>query len=171
MDMKREMEGALGRLLDPDALDAKVKEPRGRVSIVVPTAWLREGARLSVALPQKLRCDICDGGGCDPCARSGGYRLPDQRPPLSITLPRVTDDLLALRVQNPIAGELPALLVVRVAAGVEPSVGISYVGPNHDVEPGRGPLPQLPRVPRWVVTALLVALAAGLAVLARTFVG
>ena len=63
----------LGRLLDPDALDAKVKEPRGRVSIVVPSAWLREGARLSLTLPQKLRCDLCDGGGCDPCARSGAF--------------------------------------------------------------------------------------------------
>src|SRR4051794_25652427 len=98
--MKREMEGALGRLLDPDALDAKVKEPRGRVAIVVPTKWLREGARLSVALPQKLRCDLCDGGGCDACARSGAYRLPEAPPPLAATLPRVTDDVLALRVQN-----------------------------------------------------------------------
>jgi hypothetical protein len=164
-------DGELGRLLDPDALDAKVKEPRGRVSIVVPTAWLREGARLAVALPQKLRCDVCDGGGCDACARSGAYRLPDERPPLAITLPRVTDDILALRVQNPIAGETPTLLVVRVAAGIEPSAGTTYVGPNHDVPPRIPGMPPLPQIPRWVGTALLIALAAGLAVLARCVVG
>ena len=162
---------ALGRLLDPDALDAKVKEPRGRVSIVVPTAWLREGARLAVSLPQKLRCDLCDGGGCDVCARSGAYRLPDERPPLAITLPRVTDDVLALRVQNPIAGELPTLLVVRIAAGVEPSTGTTYVGPNHDIDPRLAPLPLRPRFPRWVGTAFLVALAATLAIVARCVVG
>lgn len=164
-------DGELGRLLDPDALDAKVGEPRGRVSIVVPTKWLREGARLAVALPQKLRCDICDGGGCDACARSGAYRLPDERPPLAITLPRVTDDVLALRVQNPIAGETPTLLVVRIAAGIDPSAGTTYVGPNHDVDPRLAPLPLRPRYPRWVGTALLVALAAVLAVVARCVVG
>jgi hypothetical protein len=64
------------RLLDPSALDKKTS-PRGRLSIVVPTEWLREGARLEVELPTRVRCDLCDGGGCDACGRSGAYRVPE----------------------------------------------------------------------------------------------
>ena len=149
-------------------------EPRGpdvACSIEVPQSWFLQGATLQIQLPRLLSCARCDGGGCDACARSGAYRLPDERPLLAVTLPRVTDDVLALRVQNPVAGEVPSLLVIRVAAGLEPSTGVTYVGPNHDVPPRVGPLPQLPQVPRWVATALLVALAAGLAVLARCVVG
>src|SRR4051812_35228880 len=122
------------RLLDPAALDEK-REPRGRASIVVPTEWLREGARLEVDLPSRLKCDLCDGGGCDACNRSGAYKLADDRAPLALTLPRVTDDHLALRVTNPLADATPALLVIRVAAGDSPSKGVRYLGPNHDVDP------------------------------------
>ncbi len=154
------------RILDPAALDAK-RTPRGRVSIVVPTQWLREGARLEVDLPAKLRCDLCDGGGCDACARSGAYATPEERGPLAVTLPRVTDDVLALRVTNPFGDREPALLVVRVAAGLEPSAGVRWVGPNHDVEP-RVPfapgMPALPKVPAWVFWVILVALAAALGI-------
>ncbi|GAC1354170.1 MAG: hypothetical protein NVSMB47_07370 [Polyangiales bacterium] len=153
------------RLLDPDALDRK-REPRGRASIVVPTAWLRDGARLEVDLPPRLRCDLCDGGGCDACARSGGYRLPESRTPLALTLPRVTDDELALRVTNPLADATPAMLVVRVAAGVVPSTGVRWVGPNHDVAPHRAG-PPLPQVPAWARTLVLVVLVAIVAAVAR----
>jgi hypothetical protein len=153
------------RLLDPAALDAK-RSPRGRASIVVPTAWLREGARLEVDLPAKLRCDHCDGGGCDACDRSGAYRLPDDRRPIAITLPRVTDNELAIRVTNPFGDREPALLIVRVAAGSEASSGVRYVGPHHDVEPNVPPgMPSLPKLPSWVFWAALVVVAAALGVL------
>jgi len=154
------------RLLDPAALDAK-RSPRGRAAIVVPTEWLREGARLEVDLPARLRCDHCDGGGCDACGRSGAYKLPDDRRPIALTLPRVTDNELALRVTNPFGDIEPTLLVVRVAAGSEPSSGVRYVGPHHDVEPAHGPpgMPTLPKIPSWVFWVLLVATAAALGVL------
>jgi hypothetical protein len=158
------------RLLDPDALDERTT-PRGRLSIVVPTAWLREGARLSVELPSRVRCDLCDGGGCDACARSGGYKLPDDRGSLALTLPRITDDHLALRVTNPLADVQPTMLVVRVAGAHEASAGVAWVGPNHDVEPDRRGVPQLPTIPRWARTAALVVAAAVLALLARRFLG
>lgn len=149
------------RLLDPAALDKK-RSPRARVSIVVPTQWLREGARLEIDLPSKLRCDLCDGGGCDACNRSGAYRAPEQRP-LAVTLPRVSDDVFALRVTNPFGDQEPTLLVVRVAGGLEPSAGVRWIGPNHDVEPsgvGVPGMPQLPKVPTWLFWAMLVAVAA-----------
>jgi hypothetical protein len=166
------------RVLDPSALDARAKEPRGRASIVVPTAWLREGARLELELPKRLRCDLCDGGGCDACASSGAYRLEIDaaKAMVSLTLPRVTDDHLALRITNPVATTegAPKLLVVHVAAGEAPSPGVRYVGPNHDVEPAaRGPAGvfQLPQLPNWAKTALLVVLAAALALVARCAFG
>ncbi|MBI2388533.1 MAG: hypothetical protein HYV09_02855 [Deltaproteobacteria bacterium] len=155
------------RLLNPAALDAK-KSPRARVSIVVPTAWLREGARLELAVPAKLRCDLCDGGGCDACGRSGAYRAPEEGAKVALTLPRVTDDFLALRVTNPFGDREPTLLVVRLAAGVEPSAGVTWVGPNHDVEPVVPPgMPQLPNIPKWLPWALLVIAAALLGLLTR----
>jgi hypothetical protein len=147
------------RLLDPAALDEK-RTPRGRISIVVPRAWLRDGARLEVEVPARLRCDLCDGGGCDACARSGGYRAPEPRIPIAITLPRVSDDHLALRVTNPFGDGVPDLLIVHVAGADLASPGVRYVGPNHDVDPVAGPLATIPKVPAWLPWAILIALAA-----------
>ncbi|MGZ3448549.1 MAG: hypothetical protein ACXVEF_03070 [Polyangiales bacterium] len=156
------------RLLDPAALDKK-RTPRGRLSIVVPTKWLREGARLEVDLPAKVRCDLCDGGGCDACGRSGAYRAPEERGPLAVTLPRVSDDVFALRLTNPFGEHEPALLVVRVAGGVESSAGVRWVAPNHDYEPqpGMPALPRIPKVPAWVIWAMLAIVAAVLGYLTR----
>lgn len=148
------------RLLDPAALDAK-GSPRARVSIIVKAEWLREGARLELLLPAKLRCDLCDGGGCDACGRSGAYRSPEEGKKVALTLPRVTDDYLALRVTNPFGDQEPALLVVRLAAGPEPSAGVTWLGPNHDVEPVVPPgTPQLPKVPPWLPFVFLAIFAA-----------
>jgi hypothetical protein len=153
------------RLLDPAALDQK-RSPRGRVSIVVPTEWLREGARLEVKVPARVRCDLCDGGGCDACDRSGAYRVEETN--VAVTLPRVTDDVLAIRVTNAFADKEPALLVVRVAAGNEASTGVQYVGPNHDVEPPMHPaMPQLPKVPVWLPYVFLAIFAAILGLATR----
>ena len=147
------------RLLDPAALDQK-RSPRGRLSIVVPTKWLRDGARLEVDVPAKVRCDLCDGGGCDACGRSGAYRSPEARAPLSVTLPRVSDDVFALRLTNPFGEEEPALLVVRVAGGTEPSAGVRWVAENHDVEPKIPSIAAMPSVPRWLPWVLLALIAA-----------
>lgn len=151
------------RLLDPAALDKK-RTPRGRVSIVVPTAWLRDGARLEVAVPARVRCDLCDGGGCDACERSGAYRVDETN--VAVTLPRVTDDVLALRVTNAFADKEPALLVVRIAAGNEASATVKYVGPNHDVDPP-SVMPQLPKVPVWLPYVFLAIFAAILGLVTR----
>ena len=145
------------RLLDPAALDKK-RSPRGRVSIVVPTAWLREGARLEVLVPAKLRCDLCDGGGCDACERSGAYKVEEKK--VEVTLPRVTDDVVALRVTNPFADLEPTMLVVRIAAGNEATAGVTWVGPNHDVDPVIANMPRLPKVPIWLPYVFLAIFAA-----------
>jgi hypothetical protein len=153
------------RLLDPEALDRK-RDPRGRASIVVPQKWLRDGARLEVDLPSKVRCDLCDGGGCDACNRSGAYVLPDDRKPIEVTLPRTSDDVFALRVTNPFADAEPQMLVVHVAAGESASKGVRFVAPNHDVDPRPG-IPPMPKIPPWLGTVLLVLLTAIVAAIAR----
>lgn len=160
------------RLLDPEALDRK-RTPRGRASIVVPQRWLRDGARLEIDLPARLRCDVCDGGGCDACGRSGGYKLPEERRPIAVTLPRVTDDFLAVRVTNPLGDLEPTLLVVRIAAGEQPSDGVRWIGENHDVEPtaGYAGAPALPKLPAWASWVAIVVVAALLGLIARCAVG
>jgi hypothetical protein len=77
--------------------------------------------------------------------------------------------VFALRVTNPFADAEPTLLVVRVAAGVEPSKGVRFVAPNHDVEPQAGTpgMPQLPKVPSWLFWAVLIAIAALVGFLTR----
>ncbi len=166
------MSDPLPRLLDPDRLDEREGEPRGLVSIVVPKAWLREGARLNVELPARLRCDNCGGGGCDACARSGAYRLPEGRAPVAITLPRVTDDVLALRVTNPVPGSLPAMMLVRVTVGPEATKNVAYLGPNHDQPPTpREDAPPLPPIPGWLRVVFLVVIAASMAIMARKCFG
>jgi hypothetical protein len=163
------------RLLDPEALDRK-RDPRGRASIVVPQTWMREGARLEVDLPSKLRCDLCDGGGCDACERSGAYALPDDRKPITVTLPRTSDDVFALRVTNPFADVEPRMLVVHVAAGESASKGVRFVapplenagasGPAGDLDPRPG-VPSMPKIPGWLGTVLLVLLTGIVAAVAR----
>ena len=151
------------RLLDPAALDAKLKAPRGRVSIVVPQKWLREGVRLAVDVPAKIKCDLCDGGGCDGCARSGAYRV--EPTSVEVTLPRVTDDALALRVTNPFADKEPTLLLVRIAAGVEPSAGVRWIADNHDQEmshPIVRPNANVRSVPDWLMYVAIACVAAAL---------
>ena len=156
------------RLLDPSALDQK-KGPRGAVSIVVPRNWLREGARLEIELPGKLRCDICGGGGCDPCARSGAYARPDDvSATIAITLPKVLDDVVSIRISNPFADRPPSLLVVRVAAASTPSPAVKWIGPNHDqpIDIGGVRVPgteRLPAAPKWVQTIIFALLIVGFA--------
>jgi hypothetical protein len=157
------------RLLDPEALDRK-RDPRARASIVVPQKWMREGARLEVELPARVRCDLCDGGGCDACNRSGAYALPEDRKPIAVTLPRTSDDVFALRVTNPFADAEPRMLVVHVAAGEEASKGVRFVAPNHDVDPRPG-VPPMPKIPPWLGTVLLVLLTAIVAAVARLSCG
>jgi hypothetical protein len=156
------------RLLDPEALDQK-RTPRGRASIVVPQQWLRDGARLEIDLPARLRCDACDGGGCDACGRSGAFKLPEDRRAVAITLPRVTDHLLAVRVTNPFGDREPTLLVVRVAAGEAPSDGVRWIGENHDVEPTvrADGAPAMPQVPPWASWVAIVVVAALLGLIAH----
>lgn len=62
----------LGRVVDPAALDA-AGGAHGRMTIELAEDQL--GQTIAIAVPRKLVCARCDGGGCDGCHRSGAIRL------------------------------------------------------------------------------------------------
>src|SRR3954470_9555242 len=102
LQTRRMAEGALGRVLDPRALDEGTG-PRGRVQITVPAAWLAAGCRIEILVPRRVPCARCDGGGCDACGKSGVLRAPDDEAErrLEITLPGTQNEAVALRLADP----------------------------------------------------------------------
>jgi hypothetical protein len=120
----------LGRVLDPRALDASTG-PRGAHAITIPPAWGRRGAELRVALPKRLTCARCDGGGCDGCGRSGALRGPDdaRARAVLVTLPAGLGDEVALRVQRPFGADGGvSQLILRVRIGTPTSGNVERVG-------------------------------------------
>jgi hypothetical protein len=125
---------ALGRVLDPSALDA-CPGPRARLSIEVPASWLAEGAELRVTAPARLVCARCDGGGCDACARAGALRSPAEAAD-RVVRARLPSALggdppaIALRIPDPFGPEHEiAQLVLEVRSAARPSACVSRVAP------------------------------------------
>lgn len=109
----------LGRVTDPRALDASTGSC-GRVRVVIPEGWAREGAAIEVVLPAKVECGVCRGGGCDRCGRSGAHRLPagEAERTLELSLPPLTGDAILLRVPRPFGATAELeLLNVEVTKG------------------------------------------------------
>jgi hypothetical protein len=94
------MAQALGRVVDSSALDA-CGEPRGKHSIEIPIEWI--GAEILVAVPARIVCARCDGGGCDGCRRSGGLRIEgeEQARAIRVKLPIVMNGAVVLRLVRP----------------------------------------------------------------------
>src|SRR5689334_18406197 len=94
------MAQALGRVVDSSALDT-CAEPRGRHAIEIPPAWI--GAEILVAVPSRVICARCDGGGCDGCNRRGGHRIngDEEARSVRVKLPRVMDGGVVLRIVRP----------------------------------------------------------------------
>jgi hypothetical protein len=109
----------LGRVTDPRALDASTG-PCGRVRVVIPEGWAREGASIEVVLPSKVECGVCRGGGCDRCGRSGAHRLPaaEAERTLELSLPPLEGGAVLLRVPRPFGASAELeLLNVEVTKG------------------------------------------------------
>lgn len=158
-------DGALGRILDPRALDEGTGA-RGRVRLEVPAEWLAAGCRIAVVAPRRLPCARCDGGGCDACGKSGVLRAPDAADDrrLEITLPGTHRAAVALRLADPFGGGLVEQLIVEIRPGVA-SPGVTRI-PDPPPPPDRAPLAGLP----WrgfMVAALATAAAILAALLAR----
>ncbi len=156
---------ALGRVLDPGALDA-CEGARARLSIEVPAAWLTQGAELVINAPARLACARCDGGGCDACARSGVLRVPvDARDrTLRVTHPAASEPRgIALRIPDPFGPEHEiAQLLLEVRAAAHPSASVTRIVPPPqpsglaaDLAAGHIPFPILAAA---VIAAVLFAL-------------
>lgn len=146
------MKPALGRVLDPDALDA-CGGPRARLRVAIPTAWAEAGATISFGAPARLACARCDGGGCDGCGRSGVLRAPEDASlrTLTVTVPPGRSGPFVLRMSAPFgAGASVEQLLVEIVPGDEPSAGVTRL---ERASPARRALE-----PRSVALALVVAL-------------
>ncbi len=86
--------------------------PRGPdvlFSTQVPLRWYRPGTVLRIAVPERLSCADCQGGGCDRCERKGALRLraaEEETELVRVTLPQsLTASNIQIRL--PHAGALP----------------------------------------------------------------
>ncbi len=148
----------LGRVLDPEALDAS-NGPVGRFAVDVPSSW--RGRLVDVIAPRHVTCSRCDGGGCDSCKRSGAFKLgvdPAERA-FRVHLPNSDDDALLLRIQDPFGEDVaPALLLLETRFGERTSEGVSLVDPLAPARRPRAAFGVVALVAAIAVLALLLAL-------------
>jgi hypothetical protein len=101
------MTEVLGRLLASD-----LESPRGPDAshrLRVPHGFLKRGATVEFELPRHLTCAACDGGGCDPCERSGAVTLRGRGDPselVELSLPK-GERAEAFMIRVPERGGLP----------------------------------------------------------------
>jgi len=168
----------LGRVLDPSALDACDK-PRGRLAIEVPAAWA--GAEIDVAIPSRVACARCDGGGCDGCARRGGHRIDGDQGArtIRVRLPETLESSVVIRLVRPLgpiaeggSGVEQLWLEARLGAGASAGVTLRLLALAKATDGARRPLAREPlRSARaGAIVAASVALAA-LVALALAAVG
>ncbi|WP_437765081.1 hypothetical protein WMF27_31850 [Sorangium sp. So ce281] len=121
----------LAQLIDRDGLDAS-DGSRGRLAIAVPAAWARDGADIEIAVPARVTCARCDGGGCDSCARSGAHRAPADIAARTLRL-RLPPDLgggVTLRLVRPFGEHAPLdQLLVELREDSAASPGVRRVPP------------------------------------------
>ena len=155
------MEGSLGRVLDPAAIDAD-PGARARLRLEVPEAWLAEGADLELTAPGRLACARCDGGGCDGCARSGVVRAPEgvAARTLRASLPRLAGEAgVALRITQPFGPDHPiAQLHLELRAAATASACVRRLDPPITASPP-------PLALSWPAVGALLALATVVAAL------
>ena len=119
------MAQALGRVVDRSALDGCGRS-RGRHTIEIPAAWV--GAEIMVAIPSRVPCARCDGGGCDGCDRRGGYRIEGDASArsLRVRLPHSMDTAVVLRLVRPFGDSDGAIsqlhLETRIGRGASAGV-------------------------------------------------
>lgn len=117
----------LGRVIDTEAA-ANVGGPRGRLVVTVPPDWA-EGD-IEIAVPHRLRCEACDGGGCDACKRSGAIAVdaPDEARKVSLRLPAGLERGALVRLVTPFGDAVDvAMLIVELRIGSAPSPHVRRV--------------------------------------------
>lgn len=156
------MAQALGRVVNVAALD-ECSEPRGRHAIEIPVAWI--GAEILVAVPARIVCARCEGGGCDGCNRRGGYRVEgdEQARAVRVQLPLVMQETVVIRVVHPFGAAEGAIRQLHLEArvGEQASAGVVLCAlAQRSPTPVRDPVPAALPSSRHagVVVAALLAL-------------
>jgi hypothetical protein len=160
---------ALGRVTDPRALDASTG-PCGRVRVVIPEGWAREGAAIEVVVPSKVECGVCRGGGCDRCNRSGAHRLTgaDTERTLELSLPPLEGDAVLLRVPQPFGASAELeLLNVEVTKGETASSCCRLMRKDAALVPA-GTETQASTTLRWLWLVALIAVLLVAALISRS---
>lgn len=117
----------LGRVIDTEAA-ANVGGPKGRLVVTVPPEWA-EGD-IAIAVPHRLRCEACDGGGCDACNRSGAIAVdaPEEARKVSLRLPAGLERGALVRLVTPFGESVDvAMLIVELRVGSAPSPHVRRV--------------------------------------------
>ncbi len=120
----------------------------------MPAAWLDARATVEIALPLRLRCHACQGGGCDACGRSGVFRLPERAEDRRLELP-LPPEACVLRLRDPIEAGEPQLVILSVSVG-EATENVRRLSPE--------PTPARMRLWWWAAAAIAVASAIAVAV-------
>jgi hypothetical protein len=165
------MAQALGRVVNPSALD-ECSEPRGRHAIEIPAEWI--GAEILVAVPARVVCARCDGGGCDGCHRRGGHRLEgdEDARAVRVQLPRAIHEVVVLRLVYPFGDvegsirqlHLEARVGLRASSGVV-LCALATREPAPGVDPKASTSPMAPGSSESRHVALVVALVFALGIL------
>ncbi|HEX2736193.1 MAG TPA: hypothetical protein VHM70_31545 [Polyangiaceae bacterium] len=124
--------------------------------------WLNSGAQLDIALPRRVRCASCDGGGCDRCSRSGAFTLCGQDEPalhVAVNIPAMLHTPCVVRIPKSGApGSAPnftrGCLLLEVTEGATSSEVIAIAGS------GAAPVPPTATLVRWLMVVFVLLLAA-----------
>ena len=127
----------------------------------MPAAVLARGSQIELAVPARIVCARCEGGGCDRCGRSGALKAPEdpEARRVRITLPAAADEgpgeprrAIEVRLVQPF-GEAAAIeqLLIHVNAGAVASAGLVVIPPAPLAPP-----PSARRAPAVIFTAALV---------------
>jgi hypothetical protein len=154
----------LAQVVDREGLDA-AGGARGRLRLAIPAGWARDGAEIQIAVPARVSCARCDGGGCDGCARSGAHRTPDDpaERTLTVRVPAEMSACILVRFVKPFGEQAPLdQLLVELSAGNAASPGVTRVELELSPEPEAAPAraPRLGAPLPWVLAVLAVVAAA-----------
>ncbi|WP_437276201.1 hypothetical protein WME90_33825 [Sorangium sp. So ce375] len=163
----------LAQLIDREGLDAS-DGSRGRLALAVPAAWALDGADIEIAVPARITCARCDGGGCDSCARSGAHRAPTELAARTLRL-RLPPDLaggVTLRLVRPFGEHAPLdQLLVELREDSAASPGVRRMTPPPSDALARSPRASAGRVrvlgaelgaPALIATLAAIAAVVGL---------
>lgn len=138
------MAAELGRVIDPRAA-AEKSGRRGRLALTVPDGW--EDAEIEIRVPHRLRCELCDGGGCDSCGKSGAIavEVDDEARRVLMRVPSGLDRGALVRLVDPFGpGVDLGVLILELRVGSAASPHVRRVVPSLPAPvPPRGPASQL----------------------------